>query len=113
MGFENREKESELESKKETSKKTITRLVIETSSQFRNQETRDQEEEPDIRKATFRNTQGNIIPPPLKPISPPVENGDKMVTSYIARLTDFSGEEEETDMHTWLKEAQKAIQTNN
>ncbi|KAG9284057.1 hypothetical protein G9A89_022831 [Geosiphon pyriformis] len=96
-----------------TSKKTITRPVIETSSQSRNQETCDQEEEPDIKKATFRNTQENIIPLPLRPISSLAENSDKMATSYIARLTDFLGEEEETDMHTWLREAQKAIQTNN
>ncbi|KAG9305160.1 hypothetical protein G9A89_010668 [Geosiphon pyriformis] len=112
-GFENHEEESELESEKETSKKTITRPVTGTSSQSRNQETRDQEEEPDIREATFRNAQGNIIPPPLRPINPPAENGNEMTTPYIARLTDFSGEEEETDVHTWLKEAQKAIQANN
>ncbi|KAG9307187.1 hypothetical protein G9A89_017015 [Geosiphon pyriformis] len=36
-----------------------------------------------------------------------------MTTPYITRLTDFSGEKEEMDMHTWLREAQKAIQTNN
>ncbi|KAG9303769.1 hypothetical protein G9A89_018666 [Geosiphon pyriformis] len=36
-----------------------------------------------------------------------------MATSYIMQLTDFSGKEEETDMYTWLREAQKAIQTNN
>ncbi|KAG9284382.1 hypothetical protein G9A89_023639 [Geosiphon pyriformis] len=111
--FENHEEESESESEKETSKKTITRPVTGTSSQSRNQETRDQEEEPDIRKATFRNAQGNIIPPPLRPISPPAENGNEMTTPYIARLTDFSGEEEETDVHTWLRETQKAIQANN
>ncbi|KAG9299805.1 hypothetical protein G9A89_013165 [Geosiphon pyriformis] len=70
-------------------------------------------EEPDIREATFRNAQGNIIPPSLRPINPPAENNNEMTTPYIARLTDFSGEEEETDMHTWLREAQKAIQTNN
>ncbi|KAG9301796.1 hypothetical protein G9A89_004276 [Geosiphon pyriformis] len=110
MGFENREEKSESESEKETSEKTITRPVTGTSSQFRNQETRDQEEEPDIREATFRNAQGNIIPSSLKPINPPAENGNEMTTPYIARLTDFSGEEEETDMHTWLREAQKAIQ---
>ncbi|KAG9286363.1 hypothetical protein G9A89_014529 [Geosiphon pyriformis] len=113
MGFENREEESESESEKETSEKTITRPVTGTSSQSRNQETRDQEEEPNIREATFRNTQGNIIPPPLRPINPPAENGNEMTTPYIIRLTDFSGEEEETDMHTWLREAQKAIQANN
>ncbi|KAG9286752.1 hypothetical protein G9A89_012302 [Geosiphon pyriformis] len=112
-GFENREEESESESEKETSKKTITRPVTGTSSQSRNQETRDQEEEPDIREATFRNAQGNIIPPSLRPINPPAENGNEMTTPYIARLTDFSGEEEETDVHTWLREAQKAIQANN
>ncbi|KAG9287409.1 hypothetical protein G9A89_023781 [Geosiphon pyriformis] len=112
-GFENREEESESESEKETSEKTITRPVTGTSSQSRNQETRDQEEEPDIREATFRNTQGNIIPPPLRPINPPAENGNKMTTPYIARLTDFSGEKEETDVHKWLREAQKAIQANN
>ncbi|KAG9291957.1 hypothetical protein G9A89_004895 [Geosiphon pyriformis] len=56
MGFENHEEESESESEKETSKKTITRPVTRTSSQSKNQETRDQEEEPDIREATFRNT---------------------------------------------------------
>ncbi|KAG9301800.1 hypothetical protein G9A89_003187, partial [Geosiphon pyriformis] len=54
-GFENREEESESESEKETSEKTITRPITGTSSQSRNQETRDQEEEPDIREATFRN----------------------------------------------------------
>ncbi|KAG9286086.1 hypothetical protein G9A89_022763 [Geosiphon pyriformis] len=108
-GFENHEEESESESEKETSEKTITRLVTGTSSQSRNQETCDQEEEPDIREAIFRNAQGNIIPPPLRPISPLAENSDKIATPYIARLTDFSGEEEETDMHTWLREAQKAI----
>ncbi|KAG9301546.1 hypothetical protein G9A89_008398 [Geosiphon pyriformis] len=112
-GFENREEESESESEKETSEKTITRPVTGTSSQSRNQETRDQEEEPDIREATFRNAQGNIIPPLLRPINPPAENGNEMTTPYIARLTDFSGEEEETDVHTWLREAQKAIQANN
>ncbi|KAG9289683.1 hypothetical protein G9A89_014418 [Geosiphon pyriformis] len=57
MGFENRKKESESESEKETSEKTITKPVTGTSSQSRNQETHDQEEEPDIREATFRNTQ--------------------------------------------------------
>ncbi|KAG9300880.1 hypothetical protein G9A89_015336 [Geosiphon pyriformis] len=98
--FENCEEEFELESKKKTSKKTITRLVIETSSQFRNQKTCDQEEKPDIKEATFRNAQGNIIPSFLRPISPPAENGNEMATPYIARLTDFSGEEEETDMYT-------------
>ncbi|KAG9295882.1 hypothetical protein G9A89_006621 [Geosiphon pyriformis] len=113
MGFENREEESESESEKETSEKTITRPVTRTSSQSRNQETHDQEKEPDIREATFRNAQGNIIPPPLRPINPPAENGNEMTTPYIARLTDFSGEEEETDVHTWLREAQKAIQANN
>ncbi|KAG9296070.1 hypothetical protein G9A89_011922 [Geosiphon pyriformis] len=96
-GFENREEESELESEKEISEKTITRPVTGTSSQSRNQETRDQEEEPDIREVTFRNAQGNIIPPPLRPINPPAENGNEITTPYIARLTDFSGEEEETD----------------
>ncbi|KAG9293700.1 hypothetical protein G9A89_019037 [Geosiphon pyriformis] len=59
------------------------------------------------------NAQGNIIPPPLRPINPPAENGNEMTTPYITRLTDFSGEEEETDVHTWLREAQKAIQANN
>ncbi|KAG9291693.1 hypothetical protein G9A89_022112 [Geosiphon pyriformis] len=113
MGFENHEEESESESEKETSEKTITRPVTGTSSQSRNQETHDQEEEPDIREATFRNAQGNIIPPPLRPINPPAKNGNKITTPYIARLTNFSGEEEETDMHTWLREAQKAIQANN
>ncbi|KAG9307605.1 hypothetical protein G9A89_023170 [Geosiphon pyriformis] len=112
-GFENREEESESESEKETSEKTITRPVTGTSSQSRNQETRDQEEEPDIKEATFRNIQGNIIPPSLRPINPPAENGNEMTTPYIARLTDFSGEEEEMDVHTWLREAQKAIQANN
>ncbi|KAG9293796.1 hypothetical protein G9A89_019134 [Geosiphon pyriformis] len=113
MGFENHEEKSESESEKETSKKTITRLVIGTSSQSRNQKTHDQEKELDIKEATFRNTQGNIILLSFRPISPPAENGDKMATPYIARLTDFSGKEEETDVHTWLREAQKAIQTNN
>ncbi|KAG9302394.1 hypothetical protein G9A89_011444 [Geosiphon pyriformis] len=112
-GFENHEEKSESESEKETSKKTITRPVTGTSSQSRNQETHDQDKEPDIREATFRNAQGNIIPPPLRPINPPAENGNKMTTPYIARLIDFSGEEEETDVHTWLREAQKAIQANN
>ncbi|KAG9290836.1 hypothetical protein G9A89_010985 [Geosiphon pyriformis] len=102
--------ESESESEKETSEKTITRPVTGTSSQSRNQETRDQEKEPDIREATFRNAQENIIPPPLRSINPPAENGNEMTTPYIARLTDFSGEEEETDVHTWLREAQKTIQ---
>ncbi|KAG9292952.1 hypothetical protein G9A89_016314 [Geosiphon pyriformis] len=111
--FENREEESESESEKETSKKTITRPVTGTSSQSKNQETRDQEEEPDIREATFRNTQGNIIPRPLRPINPPAENSNEITTPYIAKLTDFSGKEEETDVHTWLREAQKAIQANN
>ncbi|KAG9293910.1 hypothetical protein G9A89_019248 [Geosiphon pyriformis] len=69
-------------------------------------------EELDIREAIFRNAQRNIIPPPLRPISPSAENGNEMTTPYIARLTDFS-EEEEMDMHTWLREAQKAIQANN
>ncbi|KAG9286492.1 hypothetical protein G9A89_014658 [Geosiphon pyriformis] len=113
MGFENREEESELEFEKETSEKTITRPVTGTSSQSRNQETHDQEEEPDIREATFRNAQGNIIPSLLRPINPPAENSNKMTTPYIVRLTDFSGEEKETDMHTWFREAQKAIQANN
>ncbi|KAG9287441.1 hypothetical protein G9A89_023813 [Geosiphon pyriformis] len=54
-GFENRKEESKSESAKETSKKTITRPVTGTSNQSRNQETRDQEEELDIREATFRN----------------------------------------------------------
>ncbi|KAG9298048.1 hypothetical protein G9A89_008407 [Geosiphon pyriformis] len=98
--FENHEEESELKSKKETSEKTITRPVTGTNSQSRNQETHNQEKEPDIKKAIFRNIQRNIIPPPLRPISPPAENGDKMATPYIARLTDFSGEEEETNMYT-------------
>ncbi|KAG9288557.1 hypothetical protein G9A89_016187, partial [Geosiphon pyriformis] len=111
--FENREEESELESEKETSEKTITRPVTGTSSQSRNQETRDQKEKPDIREVTFRNAQGNIIPPPLRPINPLAENSNKMTTPYIARLTDFSGEEEETDVYTWLREAQKPIQANN
>ncbi|KAG9297216.1 hypothetical protein G9A89_019497 [Geosiphon pyriformis] len=113
MGFENHEEEFELESEKETSEKTITRPVTRTSSQSRNQETCDQEEKLDIREAIFRNAQGNIIPPPLRPINPPAKNGNEMTTPYIARLTDFSEEEEETDMHTWLREAQKAIQANN
>ncbi|KAG9297593.1 hypothetical protein G9A89_007668 [Geosiphon pyriformis] len=108
-----KQQESELESKKETSKKTITRPVTGTSSQFKNQETCDQEEELDIKEATFRNAQGNIISPPLRPINSPAENGNKMTTPYIARLTDFLEEEEETDMHTWLRETQKAIQANN
>ncbi|KAG9306536.1 hypothetical protein G9A89_004733 [Geosiphon pyriformis] len=109
MGFENCEEESESEFEKETSEKTITRPVTGTSSQSKNQETCDQEEKPDIREATFRNAQGNIIPPPLRPINPPAENSNEMTTPYIARLTDFSGEEEKTDVYTWLKEAQKAI----
>ncbi|KAG9293376.1 hypothetical protein G9A89_007622 [Geosiphon pyriformis] len=111
--FENHEEESESESEKKTSKKTITRPVTGTSSQSRNQETCDQKKKPDIKEANFKNTQRNIILPPLRPISPPAENGNKMATSYITRLTDFLGEEEEMDMHTWLKETQKAIQANN
>ncbi|KAG9299338.1 hypothetical protein G9A89_013986 [Geosiphon pyriformis] len=55
MGLENHKEKSELESKKETSKKTITRLFTETSSQSRNQKTHDQEEKPNIKEATFRN----------------------------------------------------------
>ncbi|KAG9285496.1 hypothetical protein G9A89_021827 [Geosiphon pyriformis] len=113
MGFENHEEESESESKKETSKKTITKMVTKTSSQFRNQKTYDQEEKLDIRKAIFRNTQRNIIPPSLRPISLPAENSDEMATPYITRLTDFLGKEKETDVYTWLREAQKAIQANN
>ncbi|KAG9301696.1 hypothetical protein G9A89_016767 [Geosiphon pyriformis] len=89
MGFENREEKSELKSKKKI------------------------KEEPDIREAIFRNAQGNIIPPSLRPISLPAKNGNKITTPYIARLTDFLGEEEETDVYTWFKEAQKAIQANN
>ncbi|KAG9307750.1 hypothetical protein G9A89_023315 [Geosiphon pyriformis] len=111
-GFENHEKESESESGK-TSEKTSTRPVTETSSQFRNQKTHDQKEEPDIREATFRGTQENIIPPSLRPINSLAENNDKMTTPYIVRLTDFLGEEEEMDVHMWLREAQKAIQANN
>ncbi|KAG9290328.1 hypothetical protein G9A89_007059 [Geosiphon pyriformis] len=111
--FENHEEESESKSKKEISEKIITRLVTGTSSQSRNQETCDQEKELDIREATFRNTQRNIIPPPLRPISPLTENGDKIATPYIARLTDFSREKEEMNVHIWLKKAQKVIQTNN
>ncbi|KAG9304649.1 hypothetical protein G9A89_020213 [Geosiphon pyriformis] len=111
-GFENCEEESESESE-ETSEKTSTRPVTRTSSQFRNQETHDQEEEPDIREATFRGVQGNIIPLFLRPINPPTENNDEMTTPYIARLMDFSGEKEETNMYTWLREAQKVIQANN
>ncbi|KAG9298043.1 hypothetical protein G9A89_018871 [Geosiphon pyriformis] len=89
--------ESESESE-ETSEKTSTRPVTETSSQSKNQETHNQEKELNIREATFRNTQGNIIPPLLRPISPPAENSNKIATLYIARLTDFSGKEEETDI---------------
>ncbi|KAG9288040.1 hypothetical protein G9A89_017635 [Geosiphon pyriformis] len=106
LRFENCEEESELESKKETSKKTITRPVTGTSSQSRNQETCDQEKKPDIREATFRNAQGNIISLSLRPISPPAENGDKMATLYITRLTDFSEEKEKMDVHMWLREYQ-------
>ncbi|KAG9303224.1 hypothetical protein G9A89_013550 [Geosiphon pyriformis] len=107
--FENHEKESESESEK-TSKKTSTRPVIGTSSQSRNQEIHDQEEKLNIREVIFSNAQGNIIPFPLRPINPPARNNDKMATPYIARLTDFSGEEEKKmDVHTWLREAQKAI----
>ncbi|KAG9300331.1 hypothetical protein G9A89_011404 [Geosiphon pyriformis] len=36
-----------------------------------------------------------------------------MATPYITRLTDFSEEKKEMDMHMWLREAQKAIQANN
>ncbi|KAG9286356.1 hypothetical protein G9A89_014522 [Geosiphon pyriformis] len=79
-GFENREEESESEFEKETSKKTITRPVTRTSSQSKNQETCDQEEEPDIREATFRNAQENIIPSPLRPINLLAENGNEMTT---------------------------------
>ncbi|KAG9299122.1 hypothetical protein G9A89_020435 [Geosiphon pyriformis] len=108
-----KQQESESKSKKETSKKTITKPVTGTNSQSRNQETHDQEEKLDIREAIFRNIQGNIIPSPLRPISPLAKNNDEMITPYITRLTDFSGEEEETDMYTWLREVQKAIQANN
>ncbi|KAG9294747.1 hypothetical protein G9A89_008226 [Geosiphon pyriformis] len=111
--FENCEEESKLESEKETSKKTITRPVTRTSSQSKNQETCNQEEELDIRKATFRNAQGNIISSSLRPISSPVENSNKMATPYITRLTDFSEEKKEMNVHTWLRKAQKAIQANN
>ncbi|KAG9306893.1 hypothetical protein G9A89_002562 [Geosiphon pyriformis] len=111
--FENHEEESELESKKKTSKKTITRLVTGTSSQSRNQKTYDQEKKLNIKEATFRNAQGNIIPLFLRPISPPAENGNKMAISYITRLTDFSEEEKKMDIYTWLREVQKAIQANN
>ncbi|KAG9291918.1 hypothetical protein G9A89_004856 [Geosiphon pyriformis] len=99
VNFKNHEEESELKSE-ETSKKTSTRLVTGTSSQSRNQETCDQEEKLDIKEATFRNAQGNIISSPLRLISPPAENSNKMTTPYITRLTDFSEEEEETDVHT-------------
>ncbi|KAG9284432.1 hypothetical protein G9A89_023689 [Geosiphon pyriformis] len=108
-GFENHEEKSESESEKETSEKTITKPVTETSSQSRNQEIHDQEKELDIKEATFRNVQRNIIPPPLRPINPPAENGNEMTTPYIARLTDFSEEEEETDANNWND--QRAIQT--
>ncbi|KAG9307435.1 hypothetical protein G9A89_017265 [Geosiphon pyriformis] len=110
--FKNCKEKSESESEK-TSEKTSTRPVMGTSSQFRNQKTRNQKEEPDIREVTFRDAQRNIIPLPLRPINPPTGNNDKMTTPYITRLMDFSGEKEETDVHTWLKEAQKAIQANN
>ncbi|KAG9305227.1 hypothetical protein G9A89_002382 [Geosiphon pyriformis] len=74
------------------------RPVTGTSSQSRNQETHDQVKKPNIRKAIFRNAQGNIIPPPLRLISLLVENSDEMATLYIAKLTDFSGEKEEMDI---------------
>ncbi|KAG9284067.1 hypothetical protein G9A89_022841 [Geosiphon pyriformis] len=106
--FENCEEKSESESE-ETSKKTSTRPVTETSSQSKNQKTCDQEEELDIREATFRNTQRNIILLSLRPINSLAENNDEIATPYIMQLMDFLGEKEETDMHTWLKEAQKAI----
>ncbi|KAG9288244.1 hypothetical protein G9A89_021275 [Geosiphon pyriformis] len=80
--FENCEEESKLESKK-TSKKTSTRPVIETSSQSKNQEIHNQEKELNIREAIFRDAQGNIIPPSLRPINPPAGNNDKMATPYI------------------------------
>ncbi|KAG9302626.1 hypothetical protein G9A89_007330 [Geosiphon pyriformis] len=92
--FENRKEESESESE-ETSEKTSTRPVTETSSQFKNQETRNQEKELDIREVIFRNAQKNIILPPLRPINPPTKNNNKMATPYI------------------LRKAQKAIQANN
>ncbi|KAG9303794.1 hypothetical protein G9A89_018691 [Geosiphon pyriformis] len=106
--FENCKEESELESKK-TSEKTSTKPVTKTSSQSRNQKTHDQEEKPDISEATFRDAQGNIISPPLRPINSPAENNNKMATPYIMQLTDFSEEEKETDVYTWLREAQKTI----
>ncbi|KAG9291748.1 hypothetical protein G9A89_012033 [Geosiphon pyriformis] len=81
-GFENCEEKSESEFKKETSEKTITKLVTGTSSQSKNQETRDQEKELDIKKATFRNAQENIISPPLRPISPPAENSNEMANNW-------------------------------
>ncbi|KAG9300180.1 hypothetical protein G9A89_000251, partial [Geosiphon pyriformis] len=96
--FENCEEESESESKKETSEKTITRPVTGTSSQSKNQETHNQKKKLDIKEATFRNAQGNIIPPPFRPISSLAENSNEMTTPYITRLTDFLGEEEEMNV---------------
>ncbi|KAG9304830.1 hypothetical protein G9A89_016860 [Geosiphon pyriformis] len=110
--FENCKEKSKSESE-ETSEKTSIRPVTGTSNLSRNQETRDQEEKPDIKEATFRDAQGNIIPFSFRPINPPAENNDEIATSYITQLTNFSGEEEETDMHTWFREAQKVIQANN
>ncbi|KAG9300804.1 hypothetical protein G9A89_003153 [Geosiphon pyriformis] len=97
--------------KKRPAKKQSQDWLLEQAAS--SEETCDQKEELDIREAIFRNAQGNIISPFLRPISPLVENSDKMATSYIARLTDFSEEEEETDVYTWLREMQKAIQANN
>ncbi|KAG9292627.1 hypothetical protein G9A89_006999 [Geosiphon pyriformis] len=105
--FKTHKEKSESESKKKTSKKTITRPVTGISSQSKNQETYNQEKELDIREATFKNTQRNIILSLLRPISPPAENGNEITTPYITRLTDFSGEEEEMDMHI----NQRATQT--
>ncbi|KAG9287207.1 hypothetical protein G9A89_008837 [Geosiphon pyriformis] len=105
--FENYKKESELETK-EPIKEPKTKPVTRSSNQSKNQE-----EKLDIREATFRNTQENIILTLLRPINLPAENDDEITTLYIAQLIDFLGEKEETDVHTWLKETQKAIQANN
>ncbi|KAG9297285.1 hypothetical protein G9A89_009967 [Geosiphon pyriformis] len=91
--FENYKKESELETK-EPIKEPKTKPVTKSSNQSKNQE-----EKLDIRKATFRDTQENIIITPLRPINLPAENDDEITTLYIAQLTDFLGEKKETDVH--------------
>ncbi|KAG9302348.1 hypothetical protein G9A89_011774 [Geosiphon pyriformis] len=105
--FENYKEKSKSETKK-LIKKPKTKPVTRSSNQSKNQE-----EKLNIREVTFRDTQKNIILTPLRPINLPAENNNEIITSYIAQLTDFLGEKEETDVYTWLKETQKAIQANN